>query len=145
MNSMGSDFKRTGGCQCGAVRYTIHAPANETYHCHCEMCRKLHGALFGTFSGVPRDRITIDKGADNLTTYDSSPPNHRKFCKTCGCYVFGDDERFPDMYWFTPATLDGGADPGHPKETEKHIFVRWKVPWYEIGDDLPKYDEFAPD
>ena len=84
MNSMGSDFKRTGGCQCGAVRYTIHAPAVETYHCHCEMCRKLQGVLFGTFSGVPRDQITIDKGADNLTTYDSSPPNHRKFCKTFG-------------------------------------------------------------
>lgn len=132
----------TGGCQCGAVRYTLRAPARETYHCHCEMCRKLHGTLFGTFATVRRGEIVIDKGAENLATYDSSPPNHRKFCKTCGCYLFGEDERWPELFWFTPATLDGGADPGHPRQTERHIFVGSKVPWYPITDGRPQNEEF---
>jgi len=130
-----------GGCQCGAVRYTLHEPAREVYHCHCEMCRKLHGALYVTFGTVKRGGITIDKGKDNLRIYDSSPPNHRMFCKTCGCYLFGDDERYPELFWFTPATLDGAAYPS-PREPVRHVFVSSKVPWYRIADDLPQSDDY---
>ncbi len=66
-----SDFKRTGGCQCGAVRYTIDAPVTMTGHCHCSMCRKVHGALMVTYSIIPRDHFSIDQGADSLATFDS--------------------------------------------------------------------------
>ena len=35
-----AEFKLTGGCFCGGVRYTITAPAVDTHHCHCSICRK---------------------------------------------------------------------------------------------------------
>ena len=138
------DFKLSGGCQCGAVRYTIYAPANVTEHCHCSICRKCHGAIFVTLSAVPLDKLTIDQGADNLATFDSSPKVHRRFCKTCGCHLFEYADDLPDVVFLSTGTLDGGADPGHPKENEMHIFVGSKVPWYEITDNLPQHEEFSP-
>ena len=38
-------FPLAGGCQCDAVRYTLNAAARGVVHCHCSICRKIHGAL----------------------------------------------------------------------------------------------------
>ena len=48
-----SEIDLSGGCQCGAVRYRVTSAAKRTFHCHCLMCRKLHGAVYVTFSTVP--------------------------------------------------------------------------------------------
>ena len=41
------------------VRYRVNAAASEIYHCHCSLCRKLHGALFATWAVVPRGRLEV--------------------------------------------------------------------------------------
>jgi hypothetical protein len=130
----------TGHCQCGAVAYRVDAPPHDIYHCHCSMCRRCHGTVFATYALVPRDKLTILKGADNLTTYDSSKGVHRKFCKTCGCQMFIHDENRPEMRWYMPGTADN--HPGHKASDEKHIYVGSKLPWLRIQDDLPQYEEY---
>lgn len=130
----------TGRCQCGVVRYTIQAPAIELYHCHCSICRRSHGTIFATYATVPRDKLVIERGADNLATYSSSAVVQRHFCRTCGCQLILDDQRWPHLRWYTPGTCDG--HPGHLPGSEKHIFVGSKVPWYRISDDLPRREEF---
>ncbi|MEL6888279.1 MAG: GFA family protein [Pseudomonadota bacterium] len=79
-------MSRTGSCVCGAVRFTITSPITETGACHCGMCRKWTGGVFLSVA-VPPDGMTLE-GADNLTTYGSSPWAERVFCKTCGGNVF---------------------------------------------------------
>jgi len=37
-----------GGCLCGGIRYEISGPLTEAGNCHCSMCRRFHGAAFGT-------------------------------------------------------------------------------------------------
>jgi len=130
----------SGRCQCGAVRYSVHAPAIELYHCHCSICRRSHGALFATYATVPREALTVEQGAENLATFSSSPEVRRHHCRMCGCQLLLDDDRWPALKWYTPGTCDGA--PGHPPESEKHIFVTSKVPWYRITDSLPQHDEF---
>ena len=111
-----ADFKLSGGCFCGAVRYTITAPAVDTHHCHCSICRKFHGAIFVTLSIFPRNAFTYDKGTANLGTYNSSEKVHRHFCKTCGCPISLDLVDNPDVIAVATGTIDGGAWPGSPKE-----------------------------
>ncbi len=130
----------TGRCQCGAVEYRVDAPAIELYHCHCSICRRVHGALFATYATVPRDKLVVFKGAENLSTYGSSSVVRRHFCRTCGCHLILDDDRWPERRWYTPGTCDG--HPGHPPGSEKHIFVGSKVPWYRIADGLPEHERF---
>ena len=43
-----------------------------------------------------------------------------------------------------PATLEGESTPGHPSDTEKHIFVVSKSPIDRISDALPQYETYAP-
>ena len=138
---MAEGFKLTGGCRCGAVCYTINAPASETVHCHCSICRKLHGALFATFSAIPADAFHVDQGADALAVFESSPGNHRHFCKSGGCQIYVIMPDNPVPYVLTGA-LDGGAHPSHADDKLRHVFVDSKVPWYELTDDLPKSGEF---
>jgi hypothetical protein len=105
------------------------------------MCRKVHGALFATFASVPIVGLAIERGADSLAQFESSPGVLRQFCRRCGCPLFCRVASAPDMIYFTPATLDDGAHPGHPAAHERHIFVGSKVPWYRIESRLPQHDE----
>ena len=107
-----------GGCECGGVIYEIDAPAQELYHCHCSRCRRLHGALFATYAYVRRDDILVMKGTDNISIY-RSPLAHWHFCRTCGCHLFAEHDHNPGVMWYMPATLEEGAVPQHPVESEK--------------------------
>ena len=71
-----------GGCQCGAVRYVARAEGNDAYYCHCRMCQKAFGNLFGTFFAVdPRD-VRWERGEPAY--YGSSGIARRGFCRECG-------------------------------------------------------------
>ncbi len=131
----------TGGCHCGAVRYRVDAPAQETYHCHCSICRQIHGALFASFAIVAPGDFVITDGADGLTRYDSTPGVQRYFCRRCGGQIYSDVDKLPDIRFYTVGTLDGGAHPGHAAGQERHIFVDSKVPWWRIADGLPQSAE----
>lgn len=135
----GAAFARSAACLCGAVRLRLAAPAIETYHCHCSMCRRASGSLFQTFSVYPREAVGIE-GAGNLASYESSPGTHRFFCRGCGCQVYCDVESRPALRYVNTGTLEGGAHPGHPAEREAHIHVADKVPWFRIGDGLPQHE-----
>ena len=106
------------------------------------MCRRCHGTVYTTYATVAREHVVVDAGLGHLATFDSSPEVHRHFCRHCGCQLLLDDERWPHLEWFTPGTLEGGAHPGNPRETERHIFVASKLPWLAIADGLPQIDEF---
>ena len=133
----------SGGCRCGAVRYRVAAPASRVVHCHCSICRRLHGAMFGSFAHVPRAAFRVTQGEGNLRTYKSSPAIERKFCARCGCHLFViDDVDFRDVVILAAASLDNAAHPGHPVDAECHIYVASKAPWFDIADGLPQYDEY---
>jgi hypothetical protein len=139
-----ASFPLAGGCHCGAVRYVLHKPALSVQHCHCERCRKVYGNLFATGAVVRRDAVSIT-GERNLATYRSSATLASRFCKTCGCHLFGYEDSEPTLMYFAPATLDGGAHPGHPPDKESHIYLRSKAQWDRTSDDLVKYETSSPD
>ena len=128
----------TGRCQCGAVRYKVTGTIQDLYHCHCSMCRRVHGTVFATYATAPRNALVIEQGKDNLATYDSSPPVHRHFCRTCGCQLFIDVDDTPEKIWFTPGTCDWPEDMKAPPGPLEHIFVGSKIPWLPLDDGLPR-------
>ena len=138
-----SSFPLMGGCLCGSVRYALLGAAKSVEHCHCSMCRRVHGAFFLSGALVDRDRLRIEQGADNLTTFVSSEGFRRQFCRTCGCPLFMLQDDTPDITYFAAATLDGGKHPGHPRDMECHIHVGSKAEWETIADDLPQFDTEA--
>ena len=72
----------TGGCQCGAVRYALYSQPDDPSICHCRMCQKASGNLFGAFAGVPGGDFAWTRGTPKF--WQSSEAVARDFCGDCG-------------------------------------------------------------
>lgn len=89
-----SDVRLTGGCQCGAVRYALHAEPTNPCICYCRMCQKQFGNILGAFAGVHTKDFETTRG--EITWFRSSEDVERGFCNKCGtplAYRFGDRPR----------------------------------------------------
>ena len=130
-----------GGCQCGKVQYEADSAISDLCHCHCLMCRKLHGAAFGTFAGVKRDSFRWTAGEDDVKTYPSSETSDRLFCGNCGAQLLVDYKPEPEVLYLTMGTVDG--NPECPPDY--HQFAGSKAPWHEITDGKPQHDTWPDD
>ena len=84
-------IRATGGCLCGAVRYSVRGPLRSTVvACHCEYCRRFTGGLW-TGTTARKDDVVIEQGA-TLAWYAVEPEGDRGrgFCSQCGSSLFGD-------------------------------------------------------
>ena len=55
--------RHTGGCLCGAVRYSIGAKPGPVVGCHCSQCRRQTGFYYAAVN-VPRTALSVeDAGA----------------------------------------------------------------------------------
>ena len=126
-----------GSCLCGTVRYEITGPYQWMTHCHCSMCRKHHGSLFGTFIGVAPENFRWLQGEDAVVHYRSSPAFGRPFCSRCGSPV-------PDTSGPVVNCPVGGLDSDPDAKPRAHIFVNSKSPMHEITDELRRFDEYPP-
>lgn len=127
------DCTLNGRCACGSIRYSIAMPAREILHCHCTICRRIHGAVFASFASVPRDAVDITAGREFLTEFASSRDVRRYFCRTCGSHLLIEDDRTPQFTWYSVGTLDGGH-PGHSESVERHVFLESRVSWFRFSD-----------
>lgn len=78
----GNVVRITGGCQCGAVRYALHRRPARPCICHCRMCQKAAGNVFGTFAGVPAEHFELTRG--QFAGFQTSFEAERCFCRDCG-------------------------------------------------------------
>jgi hypothetical protein len=119
----------TGGCLCGAVRFTATYDKIGVGLCHCGMCRRWTGApMFGVhLDGA----ITFDTD-DTLTWYKSSDWAERGFCATCGTSLFyrltvGDGMVVPASGAFDDQTIFSGL--------RREIFTDEKPAYYNFAGD----------
>ncbi len=75
----------SGGCLCGAVRFTAAPRDHELGACHCSMCRKWSA---GPFLALECGGTVKVEDATNLGVYRSSEWAERCFCKQCGAVLF---------------------------------------------------------
>ncbi|HEX2890250.1 GFA family protein [Vineibacter terrae] len=125
----------SGGCQCGAVRYRLTAPAIWTGFCHCRMCQRAHGAPVVLWVTVPSDGIVFDRGTP--VWYRSSAAAERGFCAACGTPLAWKESQAsagdPGID-IAAATLDDPA----AVQPEMHLWCESAVPWLTLADHLPR-------
>jgi hypothetical protein len=127
-----------GSCLCGAVRYEIRGEIGRIVNCHCSMCRKAHGAGFGSWSQVKSADFAIAGGEADIASYQSSPQVRRTFCRKCGSSLQYIDLPKPERFFLAVGTLDD--DPG--VRPAMHIFTGSKAPWLDIADRLPQHEDW---
>jgi len=138
---MSGDKKMTGGCMCGAVRYETTGESFGINHCHCKSCRKHNGAAVVTLAGFKADQISFS--GDERKIYESSPEVGRAFCGKCGTPLTweGDSEELGPIFELHVSTFD---NPDVVVPTA-HAFYPERIPWFDIADNLPRYESFVDD
>jgi len=131
---------RTGRCLCGFVRYELEGELGPLVNCHCQYCRRAHGAAFITVSWIPRDAFRITSGADAIQDHGNEG-SRRCFCGRCGTRLFNAVTAVPEFISLVIASLDEEPERG----PVVHVNVESKAGWYEIPDDLPQHAALPPE
>ena len=121
----------TGGCLCGAIRYTVSVPITELRACHCRDCQKASGAGGSVNAVIPRSALDITQGNPKryAVTADSGRTLYRYFCGDCGSPIYGQRATSPETAVLRIGTLDN--PPGNMKITA-NIWTRSARPWAYI-------------
>lgn len=135
MENKSEEERAAGSCYCGAVAFEVILPARFCAHCHCQNCRRAHGAAFVTWMGFKREQVRIISGRDNLARYLTETEATRSFCRTCGSTLFYESPRWADEVHIARANLDDEIGPS----PSGHVYVDHKAPWWPIDDSLPQY------
>ncbi len=134
-DSVNSDSTKTGGCQCGAVRFRIHGSLGRASICHCRMCQKAFGGFFGPLVSAPKEGpdTGIEWTRGEPTYFQSSVNIDRGFCQRCGTPL---TYRYPGGLELAIGAFDERDDlaPQIQVNFDSHI------PWVTSIFDAPKRD-----
>jgi len=127
----------TGSCNCGAVRLRTTGRLRDVVYCHCSQCRKQTGYFYAA-TNIADGEMEVE-GGDAITWYQSSDFASRGFCRVCGSALFWK----PRDGAYT-SVMAGLFDEPTGLTAACHIFVADKGDFYEIADDLPRFDKSTP-
>lgn len=124
-----------GSCFCGAVAFEITLPTLSCVHCHCTMCRRVHGAGYVTWIAVPYARFRMVSGSDHLAVHHSSDHGRRSFCDVCSSSLFCESTHHPEYIDIVLANLADKID----REPQAHYYFSDRVDWVTVDDALPRF------
>ena len=127
----GNNPVHTGGCQCGAVRYALHAQLQKSHICHCRMCQKAFGSFFAALAVVEEKDIEWVRGRPML--FRSSSITDRGFCGSCGTPLTF------QMIEGTRVNISlGSLDDPSKVPPEIQIGIESRMPWFDTLPGLPE-------
>ena len=111
----GLEGVRSGGCLCGAVRYSVRGEPFHVGRCHCADCRKESGSAYTVYAQWPREAFELN---GELATYDG-----RSFCPRCGSRLVCFSESAVEI---RIGSLD---DAPFELQPEAEIWIKRREPW----------------
>jgi hypothetical protein len=128
----------TGGCQCGAIRFRAASLSDNPHVCHCRMCQKAAGNLFGARIGVLLKDLTWTRGQPS--TFHSSQGVARGFCNRCGTPLFFHNEESERV-----SLSIGAFDQPAAIALEFELGIEGKLPQVGQLQDLPNFGSSEED
>jgi hypothetical protein len=131
----------TGGCLCGAVRYSIDTETGPMRQliCHCIDCQKHTGTAFVSGIAFASDAVTITGAMSTFTLPggQSGEPMHRRFCTKCGSPILIEKDGTGRKL-----IMAGTLDDKSQFKPEVSLFCEQAPSWVEMPRDtenLPRY------
>lgn len=114
---------QSGGCLCGAVRFTAEA-GNGIGACHCGQCRRWAS---GPYFALAAKSVRFE-GAENLGRFRSSGWAERGFCRQCGSNLFYRMIK-EDRYMMAVGAFDDQSG----FELTRQVFIDEKPGYYDLA------------
>ena len=128
----------TGGCLCGAVRYTLRPGFRmKPYACHCTDCQKRTGSSFSSHMGVMEKDLEIEGELDEAHfVQPSGAKSIIKGCAICRSRIYAKNSARPGFASLRWGTLDKARE----MSPQVHLWVSSKQPWIVIPEGVPALD-----
>ncbi len=131
----------TGGCLCGAVRYTVSAEPLGSRACWCRLCQYLASGSATVNAIFPADAVTITGPLKTFSGIaDSGCHMTRGFCPECGTQISSTAAERPHLMVLRTGTLD---DPNLVRPTDI-IWTSAAPDWATLDPDLPHHPAQIP-
>lgn len=119
----------TGGCACGAVRYTTRHARVFQNHCQCRDCQRRSGTGHGSWLTFPaRSEMAITGEVTHWEVAgDSGNVKIHAFCPVCGTPTFLRFAAMPDLIAVPAASLDAPDRFTPPALTYRVRGLAWDV------------------
>jgi hypothetical protein len=126
----------SGGCACGAIRYSADGEPLFSMNCHCRDCQRETGSAYAAVLAVPKATFKVTQGKPKYfeLTADSGNKTTRAFCCSCGSPLFGLPGISPDIVTIRVGSLD---DPSVFRPSQD-IYTASAQPWDCMNPDLSK-------
>ena len=139
-------------CLCQKVKFEFQPLPNLMGHCHCRECRKSAGSAFVTSIYIQPDSLKILQGENHIQEYNHTPTLGRIFCGNCGSRLWNygkeAESNLPLMQGMKAAhfanVTAASIESPHNYLPQTHVNINGKASWYEINDDLDRFEEFPP-
>lgn len=128
---------RTGGCQCGAVRYELTGAPLTLVICHCTDCQKQTASAFGMTMPVFKRDLKLLSGTlkEWRRIADSGREVACYFCPECGTRLYHSSSLGPD-YWHLKA---GTLDDTRGLEPVAQAWTASAQPWVKLANELVSF------
>jgi hypothetical protein len=120
----------TGGCLCGANRFSLPGPMGEVTACHCTQCRRTSGHFSASFDAHEPD---LHWQARKLAEYVTPGGGRRGFCPDCGTKLMF---RAANGSFSVEAGCIANPTGGR---MVRHIHIATKGDYYALTDGLPAH------
>ncbi len=134
---------RSGGCVCGAVRFTATGAPLRVTICHCNWCQRRTGTAFGTEVVYGKAQVQFSGDTPGRYRHRSDESGRWldvEFCRACGANLGFTLEAAPglrtlpagafdDPSWIDPARIDF-----------KHVFLRSRRVWSDLTPRVEQYE-----
>ena len=117
---------QSGGCLCGATRYTISGEAEFTLQCYCRDCQQISGSGNLPLYVVKQVDFSVSGNVrEHWRKSDSGNDLTLRFCGDCGSPICNVNSKLPDKVFIIAGSLD---DPSI-FTTETKIYEASRQPW----------------
>ena len=131
----------SGGCSCGAVRFTIAAEPVRGFQCQCRDCQKDTGGGHSSVFVFRRDAVDISGEVREISrTSDGGATKRKGFCGNCGVPIYNKPDEKPEFIGIYVGCLD---DPSGFKP-EVVMFASRGHAWDHLDPGLPKLPAMRP-
>ena len=125
----------TGGCLCGAVRFSYDGAVGPASYCHCADCRRATGGPFAVSVRLEAARMRVEgTTASHTRTSDAGTPITRHFCPACGSPLFTHTAGTPTAY-----VKAGALDDPALVRPALEIWTQSRVPWAQVPEGLERH------
>jgi hypothetical protein len=131
----------SGGCACGAIRYTCSSAPLAMINCHCHDCQRSSGAPFASGVVVYSKSIAVTGSPNTYSVRASSgAQTTRSFCPNCGSPLFATGEAMPNITSIRFTTFDDQSD----FRPAVDIWTSSAAAWVCLNAELPHFAQSPP-